>query len=110
MVALSTRAKKIAGDYVKSLPTWIKVERAFLFGSAARGNMSRHSDIDLIIISNQFKKMNLIERLKFLSHLRSDKFIHVPMDILGYTKTEFDKLTKVSDMFAEAKKEAVKIE
>lgn len=109
MARTSTQAKKIAKNYVNTLKKRFKVKRALLFGSAARGKMTKHSDIDLVIISEQFKKMNLNQRLVFLSRLRGERFLDWPMDIFGYTEEEFNKLARNSSMFSEAKREGVVI-
>lgn len=109
MDKISNQAKKIAKNYVKNLESRLKVKKALLFGSAARGEMTKNSDIDIIVISNDFKKMDLINRLVFLSRLRGREFLDWPMDILGYTPKEFNKLSKISTMFSEAKKEGIKI-
>jgi predicted nucleotidyltransferase len=76
-----------------------------LFGSAARGEMHRDSDIDLIIISPDFKKMGFIERLILLSKLREGMKKSAPMDIFGYTPEEFERLSKESIVLKEAKRE-----
>lgn len=109
MVRNSTQAKKVAQEYIRSLKKLLRIKRAFVFGSAATGKMSKHSDIDLIVISDDFKKMNLMQRLVFLSRFRGDRFLDWPMDIFGYTEEEFNKLAKDSSMFSEAKKEGVVI-
>ena len=71
--------------------------------------MNKDSDIDIIVISDNFKKMKLINRLVFLSRLRGNEFLDWPMDILGYTPEEFEKLSMVSTMFSEVKKRGVVI-
>ena len=109
MAIISNQAKKIAKSYVKKLESKLPVKKALLFGSAARGKMNKNSDIDIIVISDNFKKMKLINRLVFLSRFRGEEFLDWPMDILGYTPKEFEKLSKVSTMFSEAKKEGVVI-
>ncbi len=109
MDTLSQQAKKIATNYLKQVRPRLKVNKALLFGSAARGTMTRHSDIDLIILSNEFKSMDLQKRLILLSRLRGQKFLSWPMDILGYTPQEFQKLSRISSMFAEAKLQGVEI-
>ena len=109
MVKVSNQAKQIAEKYVGGLKSRIKIKKALLFGSAARGKLNKNSDIDIIIISNEFKKMNLIKRLVFLSRLRSEEFLERPMDILGYTPEEFRKLSQISSMFSDANKEGIEI-
>lgn len=85
----------------------LDIKKAILFGSSARGNAGKDSDIDLLIISDEFKKMSLIDRLVFLSRSRGQKFSNWPMDILGYTQDEFDKLSQISSMFFEVKKDGI---
>lgn len=109
MATISNQAKKIAKNYVKNLKSKLKVKKAMLFGSAAREKMNKNSDIDIMILSDNFKKMKLIDRLVFLSRLRGRDFLDLPMDILGYTPEEFEKLSKISTMFSEAKKQGVLI-
>ena len=101
------QAKRIAKKYIKTLGQKLDVEKAILFGSAARGTGNEHSDIDIIVISHQFKKMDIVKRLVMLARARGDKFLDWPMDILGYTKEEFEQLSRASSMFAEAKKEGI---
>ena len=54
--------------------------------------------------------MELKDRLIMLSRLRGNKFISWPMDILGYTTKEFEKLSKISPLFKDVKKEAIIIQ
>ena len=105
MATLSQQARKIARAYVKKARTRINVKYALLFGSAARGTMNKDSDIDLIVLSDDFKNMDLGKRLVALSRLRGREFIKQPMDILGYTPSEFNSLARRSAMFAEAKRQ-----
>jgi len=95
----------IVKDYLQNLEGKINVKKVILFGSAARGKMHRDSDIDLIILSPDFKKMEFMERLILLSRLREGMKKSAPMDIFGYTPEEFEKLSKESVVLKEAKKE-----
>lgn len=110
MVIISSKSKKIkkiVKEYTEGLRPFIKVERAILFGSWARGEGGRDSDIDLIIISPDFKKLGFMKRLIWLSKMRREKFMSPPMDIFGYTQEEFVKLSKGSIVLEEAKKEGI---
>ena len=64
----------------------IKVERLILFGSHATGKAGEDSDIDLVVISDDFKNMDLWERLCLLGRARTG--IKRPMEILGFTEEE----------------------
>lgn len=107
MAKVSKQAEQVAKEYINDARFVIKIQQAILFGSAARGQMNKNSDIDIIVISREFEKMNLEKRLILLSQLRGKKYLKWPMDILGYTPDEFKKLSRVSSMFAEAKKQGV---
>lgn len=94
--------KRIVKKYLNSLP--VKVEFALLFGSSVSSNRLRESDIDLIVVSNDFKNMNLHERLfilqKFWNH-------NVDLEAFGYTVEEFSNLKDKSIILMEANKKGI---
>jgi len=58
-------AKNKAKKFVKSLlKIGIKVQRAYLFGSHAKGKPKKDSDIDVCVVSNSFKKDYLTEMVR----------------------------------------------
>ena len=61
-------------------------KKIILYGSYKDGNPREDSDIDLIVISENFKEMNLRERLEILG-LAAGK-IFEPIEALGYTEEE----------------------
>ena len=65
----------------------VKVKKIVLYGSYAWGKAREESDIDLVVVSDDFKEMDLWERLCFLGHARIG--IKRPMEILGFTEEEF---------------------
>ena len=99
--------KKIVKEYLKNLPSNIKVDGLFLFGSYATGKVREDSDLDLIIISPDFKKMEFMKRLILLSHVQGASKLtrSVPMDIIGYTPEEFENIDKESIIMRRAKRE-----
>ncbi|MDI6602527.1 MAG: nucleotidyltransferase domain-containing protein [Patescibacteria group bacterium] len=98
--------KKLIKEYLKCFPKNVKVEGVFLFGSYATGKIRRDSDVDIIVISPDFKKISFIKRLELLSQLRQSEITRsVPMDILGYTPEEFAEIDKESIVMRQAKKE-----
>jgi predicted nucleotidyltransferase len=65
------------------------VRRLILFGSRARGKARRYSDVDLIVVSPRFRKLNSIERgARMYDYWDLD----CPADFLCYTPAEFDRL------------------
>ena len=110
MATISQQAITLAREYLAIVGSKVHIEKALVFGSVARGTASKDSDIDLVILSEDFKSMELKDRLIMLSRLRGNKFISWPMDILGYTTKEFEKLSKISPLFKDVKKEAIIIQ
>ena len=60
-----SQVKEIVNQYIETLRQHgIKVERIILYGSFAQGNPREDSDIDLVVVSESFQKMDLRERLE----------------------------------------------
>lgn len=70
----------------------ITVERTIVYGSFARGDNKEESDIDLVVVSKDFEKMNLRERLEILGVAAAR--ILEPIEALGYTPREIEKAEK----------------
>jgi len=84
-----TRAqiKEIIEEYKHALSVLgINVVRVILYGSFANGNQREDSDIDLVVISKDFQKMNLRERLEVLGIAAAR--IMKPIEARGYTPEE----------------------
>jgi len=79
--------KRIIERYRQELKNFnINSQKIILYGSYAKGNPREDSDIDLIIISDDFKDMNLRERLEILGIAAGRVF--EPIEALGYTSKE----------------------
>ena len=67
-----------------------RLKRLILFGSYATGKMHKDSDIDLVILSKDFKRMGTDRRFNLLYHARENpKTWKIGMDIFGFTPEEF---------------------
>jgi predicted nucleotidyltransferase len=64
----------------------IKPQKMVLYGSYAKGMPREESDIDILVISNDFKNMNLRERLELLGIAAGKVF--EPIEAIGYTEEE----------------------
>ena len=81
------KIKRIIEKYKEELKILgINAEKIILYGSYAKGNARQDSDIDLIIISEDFKNLNLRERLEVLGLAAGRVF--EPIEALGYTGDE----------------------
>ena len=78
----------------KLLDLGVGVVRVILFGSYAKGHPREDSDIDLIVVSKDFEKMNIRERLEILG-IASARIIQ-PIQAKGYTPYEMESKDKDS--------------
>ena len=91
--ALET-TKRFLGELAK----YIKIEKAFLFGSWAEGRAREESDIDLLILSNNFENMDFWEKVKLLGKIKMQ--LLEPIDAVGMTPAEFKKGGSLISEFA----------
>lgn len=82
IIEILKRYKKMLGQL------GITPERVIVFGSHARGRPDEYSDIDVVVISEDFAKLNLRERLEVLGIAAAR--IMEPVQALGYTAAEFE--------------------
>ncbi|MBI5393639.1 nucleotidyltransferase domain-containing protein [Candidatus Woesearchaeota archaeon] len=64
------------------------VKKILLFGSLARGEFTKQSDIDLIVISDSFRNKKSFQRSPKI-HMEWD--LDYPVDFICLTKKEFEK-------------------
>lgn len=91
----TSQIKKIVRQYKEILQRLgIHTERIILYGSFARGNARKDSDIDLVVISEDFRKLNLRQRLEILGVAAAR--IMKPIEAQGYTPAEVKKVSRFS--------------
>ncbi len=65
----------------------IKPQKIILYGSYTQNNANRHSDIDLVVVSNDLAEYDLWDRQCILG--RPCIEIDYPMDVMGFTEEEY---------------------
>lgn len=89
--------KTVVTTYLHDLTKAIHVEKAILFGSAARGVIGPDADIDLLIISPSFSSLNDDQRFDLLYTARRNELTQrTPMDIFGLTSQEYGQASALS--------------
>ncbi|MFB6158724.1 MAG: nucleotidyltransferase domain-containing protein [Candidatus Nanohalobium sp.] len=84
----------------------LDIEKAILFGSRARGDYLKHSDVDLILVSEDFKGVDWTERGKrFYLQWEGEQ----PLEILCYTPEEFEKKKNMIGTVKTAAEEGIEI-
>jgi len=90
MAQTTPELKQIVQRYCDQLEKMgIHPEKVMLYGSQATGTAREGSDIDLIVISSDWKKFNQRERLEILG-VASARILE-PVQAQGFTPTEISK-------------------
>ena len=89
-VNLSLPYRRDTERYVRRILRKLKPRSIILYGSMAKGTYGVGSDIDLLIISDNLP-YNFLDRLKLLNEINSTT---APIEALGYTTKEFEKMLR----------------
>jgi predicted nucleotidyltransferase len=100
-------AKSTAIDAARFLEQCLKekglrVSKIILFGSQAQGGATDESDIDIVIISEDFRGKDIFDRsmlTKEAEIMTIKKFI-MPLDIITLTPGEFENETSLISQYA----------
>jgi len=71
----------------------ININKIVVFGSCLKSSFGEDSDIDIIIVSNDFRDKDIFERVELLSGLHREfvKAIKRPLDIMYYSDKEWEE-------------------
>jgi hypothetical protein len=99
---------QVISEYKRRLQSLgIKVKKTFLYGSHAVGKAREDSDIDLLVVSDDFESMDIWERLCLLGRARMG--IKRPMEIIGLTEEELESEDSGSFIGDEVKSKGVEV-
>lgn len=70
----------------------VQVSRLVLFGSHATGQASEESDLDVLIVSEDFQDKNIFERSRLVGECERETIrrFQVPLDVIMMTPEEFE--------------------
>ncbi len=91
--------------FKKDLSKVKRVEKVILFGSRAEGTFTGESDVDLIIVSPDFRGIKS-GRAYGLRRYWTPRY---PVDFICYTPEEFNRLRKEVSIVSEALKKGIVI-
>lgn len=83
-------------EYCRRVSKEFKLRKVLLFGSRSRGDFYPHSDIDLLLVSDDFPQ-DWFKRQARLHFLKSKQ-----IEPIGYTTVEIDKMLKEGNTFIKA--------
>ncbi len=105
-MATEEHIHRIARLYVEKLARQIGVKQAILTGSWAKGYYLEDSDVDLIVVSDDFAGMPFPDRLVYL---QKNWKTRVPLEAFGYTTSEFQHLRKNSAYVRDAVRHGISL-
>ncbi len=90
MVEVSEKVNQIIADYINDLGKHIKIDRAFLYGSYARGNYNEFSDLDIAIFSDSFEEYSFVEAVAFLFS-KARKYKEICIEPIAFAASDLQK-------------------
>ena len=100
------RVMELLNQYLKKVNKKFKIEQAILFGSRARDDWVLNSDVDLILISKDFKDIPFRKRMSEVIGYWDE---YIDLEVICYTPEEFDKLKNQITIVKKAVKEGIEI-
>ena len=78
------------------------ISKIILFGSQLKGKTSPESDIDVVIVSKDFRGKNIFERTRLIkeAEIMTIKKFMIPLDIITLTPEEFQSETSLIAEYA----------
>lgn len=80
----------------------LNISKIILFGSHAKGGATDESDIDLVIVSADFRRKDIFKRIELTkdAEIMTIKKFMVPLDIITMTPEEYESETSLIASYA----------
>lgn len=93
-------------ELIKTISKKYSLEKAILFGSRARDDWLKNSDIDLMLVSRDFENISFRKRMhKILDYWEGE----LDLEVICYTPKEFEKMKKRIGIVSQAQKEGINL-
>jgi len=101
-------AKTLAAvkQFVAAVGRVYRLHKALVFGSRARGDYLKHSDVDLLLVSDDFADVPFPDRPSRLYQYWTGG---LPLEVLCYTRAEFEKKSQMIGLVQDAVKEGISL-
>jgi len=80
----------------------VRVERVLVFGSRVRGDWLKTSDIDVVLVSKDWKGMKFTERLDLVEKVQWENNIRIHIEAIPLTPEELEEGTRHSAVLRDA--------
>ena len=87
MLKTDASIEQIAKDVADFLSKYIKVDSVILFGSYGYGTPRKDSDFDIAIISEDFERMSVLEKIGLFA--KTSVAVDSRVELVGFSKREF---------------------
>jgi len=105
-VKLSERRKRKLVRFLKRLKRELGAVEVYIFGSRAYGTPLLESDLDMIVVSEEFGKRDFIENMELLSRMWDGSF---SIEMFPYTPEQIEKYAEKKTVISEALKKGIRI-
>jgi predicted nucleotidyltransferase len=105
-VKLSKRRKRELVRFLKRLKRELGVVEVYIFGSRVYGNPLLESDLDMIVVSEEFGKRSFIENMELLSRMWDGSFT---VEMFPYTPEQLRKYAERKTVVSEALRKGIRI-
>jgi predicted nucleotidyltransferase len=105
-VKLSERRKRELVRFLKRLKRELGVVEVYIFGSRVYGNPLLESDLDMIVVSEEFGKRSFIENMELLSRTWDGSFT---VEMFPYTPEQLRKYAERKTVVSEALRKGIRI-
>ena len=101
---MDREAVRVINDFVKKIKKKFSINKVIFFGSRANDEYLKSSDIDLVIVSDDFEGIDFSKRISMIYNYWDFKYA---VDFLCYTKKEFEKFSKMITIAREALRKGI---
>ena len=95
--------------FLREVNERFRIKEAYLFGSFVRGDWLRTSDIDLVIVSEDFEGMAFLNRLDALNKIQWDLGLRHFIEVIPLTPREFLERLQYSAVLRDASKYWIRV-
>lgn len=93
MAANMNRWGEATAAYCHAVVAAVHPRMVLLYGSQATGRAGPHSDVDVIVVSDELPS-DFSERFGLLNHDLNQTHPRAPIEALGYTTAEFERMLR----------------
>ena len=105
-VKLSERRKRKLVRFLKRLKRELGAVEVYIFGSRAYGTPLLESDLDMIVVSEEFGRRDFVENMELLSRMWDGSFT---VEMFPYTPEQIEKYAEKKTVISEALKKGIRI-